>query len=309
MMFISSAKSEFGGEMPDVYFYDSLPPQLRIQIVQVWDETLGKGSAAQRAANEIYEHIVNVMRRELGQFKLDGQQRNGTSRDEWANTFLQVNDVDIALSMIELAGKAIERIASKQGYLGRYEAKSIAVAGIKEINHRLQEQGVGYQYSDGEIMRVDSQFLHAETVKPALALMHDVGYEGAQAEFLKAHEHYRHGDTKGALTDALKAFESAMQTICHKRGWEVDPKATSKTLIAIMFDKGLIPSYWQSHFSGLRINLESGVSTARNREGGHGQGPTITTVPVHLAGYVMHQTAAAIVFLVEAEKVLSQIQL
>lgn len=59
---------------------------------------------------------------------------------------------------------------------------------------------------------------------------------------------------------------------------------------------------WQSEFSGLRCVLESGVPTARNKLGGHGQGAQIVTVPGYLAAFVIHQTAAAIVFLVEAHK-------
>ena len=159
-------------------------------------------------------------------------------------------------------------------------------------------RGVGYQFADGEIIRVDSHLIHAEVVKPALSLLRGVEFAGAQAEFLKAHERYRHGDTKAALSECLNAFESVIKGICNKRGWSYNTKASSKTLIGILFEKHLIPDYWQSHFSGLRTTLESGVPTARNKDSGHGQGSEIKTVPSHLAGYVLHQTASAIVFLV-----------
>jgi hypothetical protein len=48
--------------------------------------------------------------------------------------------------------------------------------------------------------------------------------------------------------------------------------------------------------------LESGVPTARNRMGGHGQGSSVVEVPDYLVAHVLHQTASAIVFLVAAEK-------
>jgi hypothetical protein len=54
-------------------------------------------------------------------------------------------------------------------------------------------------------------------------LLHDAAYEGAEAEFLSAHEHYRHARNKEALTDALKSFESVMKSICTKRR---DPSAS-----------------------------------------------------------------------------------
>ena len=76
----------------------------------------------------------------------------------------------------------------------------------------------------------------------------------------------------------------------------------SKQLIEIAFEKELIPKFWTAHFSALRSSLESGVPTGRNKLGGHGQGPEVVEVPPHIVSYVLHQTASAIVFLVEAEK-------
>ena len=73
-------------------------------------------------------------------------------------------------------------------------------------------------------------------------------------------------------------------------------------MIQICFDNELIDSFWQSYYSSLRSLLESGVPTVRNKLSGHGQGTTPTTVPDHLVAYMLHMTAAAIVFLAEAEK-------
>ena len=84
---------------------------------------------------------------------------------------------------------------------------------IAELNTRFREHGVGYQYESGEIIRVDSQLLHSEVVKPALALLTSKEYEGANTEFLKAFEHYRKNDTKECLNECLKAFESTMKAL------------------------------------------------------------------------------------------------
>ncbi len=172
------------------------------------------------------------------------------------------------------------------------------------MNARFREHGVGYEYSDKEIIRIDSQLLHAEAVKPALVLLRATQYEGAQAEFLTAHEHYRRGRAKEALTECLKALESVMKGICAKRGWSHDPHATAKSLLDVLFEKRLIPEFWSSHFSGLRSTLEGGVPTGRNRLGGHGQGTQVVAVPEYLVAYVLHLTASAIVLLAEAEKAL-----
>ena len=178
----------------------------------------------------------------------------------------------------------------------------IADEAIEELNYRFKEHGVGYQFINEQIIRTDSELIHAEIVKPALKLLHQNHFAGAQEEFLKAHEHYRKGNAKEALSECLKAFESVMKAICDKRGWQYGSNATAKFLIQACFDNGLIDSFWQSHYSSLRNLLVNGVPTGRNKLSGHGQGTPPTTVPNHLVAYMLHMTASAIVFLAEAEK-------
>lgn len=64
-----------------------------------------------------------------------------------------------------------------------------------------------------------------------------------------------------------------------------------------------IPVYWQTHFNGLRSVLESAISTPRNRQAGHGAGVGPSPdIPDELISYVLHMTAATVLFLAEAEK-------
>ena len=60
---------------------------------------------------------------------------------------------------------------------------------IDELNERLRRAGVGYQFEDGRIFRVDSEWIHSEVVRPALRYLHQKGFEGPREEFLKAHGH------------------------------------------------------------------------------------------------------------------------
>jgi hypothetical protein len=163
---------------------------------------------------------------------------------------------------------------------------------------------LGYEFVGGEILRVDSQLIHAEAVKPALNLLSHQQYSGAQDEFLRAHEHYRKGNSKEAINECLKSFESTMKAICDRRGWAYPPEATSKKLIDICFRNGLIPDFWQGEFAGLRALLENGVPTGRNKTSGHGQGSQPVEVPPHMVSYILHMTAAGIVFLAKAEEAL-----
>ncbi len=221
---------------------------------------------------------------------------------ELVNFFLQVHDVNQSLDVVELGFLTIDASTRRRDYLGRYNASKTADNAIQELNIRFREHGVGYCFESRKIIRVDSQLIHSEVIRPALVLLGERRYAGAQQEFLQAHEHYRAGKAKEALNECLKSFESMMKSVCDQKGWTYDQRATAKNLIELCFNNGLVPKFWKQHFSSLRSLLESGVPTGRNRLGGHGQGAVPTAVPTHLVGYVLHMTAAAIVFLAEAEE-------
>jgi hypothetical protein len=304
----SKRQRKLRGEVPDVYTYTNLPVPLRTQIVHVWFDALG--SMEQYFQGQVisaYEFVVNALCREYGIFRLPPAKDYGDRQyiQELVNFFLNVRDHERALDAVELSFRVIDRGTREWDYLHRHNASEIADAAISELNARFQEHGVGFQYSGLKIIRIDSEYLHSEAVKPLLHLLADKRYAGAQQEFLKAHEHYRHGNAKEALNECLKAFESLMKSICDKRKWQYSKTATAKDLIQICLDNGLIPSFWQSHYGSLRSILESGVPTGRNKLGGHGQGAAPTVVPNYIASYMMHMTASTMLFLAEAEAVLS----
>ena len=252
-----------------------------------------------------YISIVEALCHEYGLFQLPAPEKHYGERDyikELLNYFLHERDIERSLDAVEMSFRFINDYTREGQYLRRYDAPKIADDAIEELNYRLKEHGVGYQFTNGEIIRIDSEWIHSEVVKPALKLLHGQHYAGAQDEFLKAHKYYRKGDTKQALSECLKAFESVMKAICDKRGWPYNQNATATSLIKVCFDNELIPKFWDAHYSSLRSLLESGVPTGRNKSGGHGQGTRPVPVPNHLAAYMLHMTASAIVFLVEAEK-------
>jgi len=91
---------------------------------------------------------------------------------------------------------------------------------------------------------------------------------GAEEEFRKAHEHFRHGRHKECLNEALKSFESVIKSICKQAGWDGEEHSNASKLIARFFKEEFIPQELQSQFSGLRTMLESSVPTVRNKMGG-----------------------------------------
>ena len=305
----SKRQKKLRGETPDVYVYNELPNPLRVQIVHIWMDTLGNNEQCSdyyhgNHVRQGYKAIIDILCREYGVFSLPGTRENYGDRnyiEELANFFLQEKEVEKVLDVVELSFFIIDDSTRGPNYLGRPDASERADSAIKELNNRFKEHGVGYQFTNGKIIRTDSELIHSEVVKPALTLLNQKHYAGAQQEFLKAHEHYRTGNAKEALSECLKAFESVMKAICDKRGWSYGNKATATPLIQTCFDNGLVPSFWQSQYASLRSLLESGVPTGRNNLSGHGQGTNPVSVPTYLVAYMLHMTASAIVFLTEAD--------
>jgi len=304
----SKRQKRLRGDVPDVYTYDEIANPLRVQIVHIWTDTLGKGNQwYEGEVRHAYEFIVNTLCREYGVFKLPGAKEYG-DRDyinELANFFLQTEDVENALDVIELSFRVIDRSTRGWSYLRRNNASEIADKAVSELNGRFKEHGVGFQFIDGEIIRIDSELIHSEAVKPALRLLNNKSYSGAQQEFLSAYEHYRHKKNKEALNDCLKSFESTMKAICDKRKWQYQTNATAKALIQVCFDNDLVPSFWQQQLNSLRSLLESSIPTGRNKLSGHGQGSSPVVVPDYLTAYMLHMTASTLVFLVTAEEELA----
>ncbi|ABF07734.1 STM4504/CBY_0614 family protein [Cupriavidus metallidurans] len=289
------------GEMPDVYAYDELPNPLRVQIVHIISDAFGTDNYGSDHAGKAYEFVKQTLCREFGVFELIKYPKS--DQESVFNFFLQEPSVERALDVVELCFKIIHSfIPDNWSYLNNTRRKLDTAEAVAELNERFKEHGVGYQFESGEIIRVDSEFLHAEAVKPTLAVLRDKGFQGANEEFLKAHEHYRHGRYKECLVDALKAFESTMKTICSLRGWRTQPTDTAKNLISTCMSNGLFPAYFDSQFSSIRSLLESGVPTVRNKNGGHGQGTDPVAVPEYLARYTLNLTATTILFMVEAHQ-------
>lgn len=122
----------------------------------------------------------------------------------------------------------------------------------------------------------------------------------ANAEYLKAHEAYRHADYETCLTECAKAFESVLKIIGAARGWGINQSDPAAKLIDAAVQAGFLASYVAAGFTSLRAMLESGAAPMRNKTAAHGAGTANRAVPKELASFQLHQTAAVIVFLIES---------
>ncbi len=279
----------------DVYQYDVMSPKLRQQILfifEYWNELL------QAYGNNypISTPIVAEMKKELGLPKLCSYPQS--DHHEFKEWFLEHDELDDLLDAIEIGVMMAEYHANDR----HDNSKQIVKDGISEINARALEDGFGFQIDDSQIMQIDTKFTHLEITIPALYLLNDSIYSGANREFRQAFEEYKSGNYDDCIHDCCNAFESVLKVILTQKNWEFNSTDSARKLLAIAFDNKLIPLYMQNEFNGLRAIFESGVPTVRNKEAGHGTGVNPRNIPKFIASFQLHQTAAAIILLAEAAK-------
>lgn len=305
----SKRQKKLRGETVDVYFYDVIPDSLRVQIAHIIRDGIGADRMAGRYSGgkpyNPYKSIHEILCREYGVFTLGKNPYNNESDEECVlNFFLQTAEVEKAIDIIEISFKYIENIIGKniQYYKEYFEVSMEPAEAVGELNGRFKEHGFGFQF-EGEMIRVDSKFVHSEIAKPTLHLLNNLKFVGPDEEYRKAHEHYRHGRNKECLAECLKAFESTMKVICAEKGWEYNQTDTAKKLIQICFQNGLVPTFTQNQFTSLQNLLESGIPTIRNKLGGHGQGQIPQKVDDEMTRYGLNLTGTNIIFLIEQSNI------
>ena len=186
----SKRRKRLRGEVPEVYQYETIPDELRVQVVHILNDAFGtpdymedEGVWNYINVSDAYNFIYTILCREYGRFDLDDNTND--SNHSVVNFFLQTEETEKAIDVIELAFQAID--PNVYGY----NVNISPAEAIDEFNYRFREHRVGYQYESGQIIRVDCEFIHSEAMKPALKMLSDPMYKGANEEFLSAHTHYR----------------------------------------------------------------------------------------------------------------------
>ena len=171
---------------------------------------------------------------------------------------------------------------------------------IDELNYRLRQHSLGYEFINGRLIEKTNEQIHKEVIKPALNLLHNKKFKGAEQEYFQAFDFYKAGKNKDAILNAIKAFESVLKTICKEMKYSYDnEKDTAKQLLQHLTDNNFYPAYLESHLTGIRTTLESGAPTLRNKKAGHGQGQDIVDVSDEYVEYALNLVATNIVLLVK----------
>ena len=304
-------------DISDVYQCDDIPKELRVQIIRIIDNL-------HKEMNSKYRHITNAFGSivesphsphtlysetherlcdEYGKFNLKEGYTGTNDREVLFEFFLTTKEIKKALDVIEVLMNVAEECIDYNGdsFFNLLDIQKIMKDAITKLNSRFHEHKVGYQYESSQITKINSKFVHTEVMKPALNLLADPVYKGANEEFLKAHEHYRKERNEECIIECSKAFESCLKIICDNRGWNYKDTDAAQKLIDIVLDKNLIPPFMKSPFSGFRAALDGGV-ILRNKRSAHGQGNKQENVPDYLAAYALHQTASNILLLICADQ-------
>ncbi len=301
------AEQENNKEYINVYKYDNLPETLRVQIIYIWIDSIGSYVEKKRynfdstkyIGNIVFPKLINYFVREYGVLRL----AKGENPQEQCFNFLMDAPTEKALDIIEISFMLINAINLDydEHQRGLSNIKIDATTAIKELNNRFKEHQLGYRFENNSIIQIDSEYIHQEVIKPVLDLLNVSGFEGAQEEFLLAHQRFKSGSYKEAIMEANKAFESTLKIICHQRNWKPakGKPDTASNLINVLLEKEFFPTYLHNQINALKDILIGGLPTVRNRNGGHGQGVETIEVPEYMANFAINTAAANIKLLVD----------
>ncbi len=248
--------------------------------------------------NDGWDILIDTLVRETGERSLK------TSKNSKASCLQILEptvDLDSQLNLIDLAFRYVGKVLNGRPdhELKLHGAAIKSEPAIKELNYRLREGGVGFQFENDQLIRIDSQYLHAEIVKSAINLLNRPGFKGPEEEFMAAHAQYRIGEHREAIASAGNALESTMKAICDAKKWSYDNSARISDLLKVLKSKGLFPDYLDTSFNQLISVLKSGLPEIRNNSASHGSGSIPLQIPAHFAAFAIHLAATKIVFLVE----------
>src|SRR3569833_1816901 len=100
------------GEVPDVFTYDAIPQEFRVQVTHIWLDALGRLNPdpyVRDKAEAVYKSIHDRLAREYGKFQL----ANGDeSQERKMKFFLNETHVDRVLDVIELSFQYVRAFGS-----------------------------------------------------------------------------------------------------------------------------------------------------------------------------------------------------
>lgn len=285
-LFSQRIKDEEGN--PEVYSYHFIE-KFRIQFLHILKDVSSKSKFFQ---DVYYTSICETYAREAG-ITAVAFPPSVNDANALYHFLLMCNDVEF-LDMFDLI--CSEYIDNSE--LFSYMTYSTTCKNlINEINMRLKQNSIGYEFCNHEIVIKTNEFAHENIIKPSLKLLLDNDFITAEQEFITAFSEYKRENNKQAIIEAAKAFESTMKIICDKCYGGHRENDTASKLLALLKANNFFPAYLEDYMNGLIKTLGSGVPTVRNKLTAHGQGSSVIDVPDEYVEYTLNAVATNMILL------------
>ena len=285
------------------FVYDSIPNDFKIQLIHTWNDFLKQDKIPPHFVDEVIKEIEKHILKEHGILALPETFFYSSKLDKIQNYFQIIKDVNRVLDVILFFCIFIEASESILKSLGFYFELTIKGDDIiKETNERFKFNGIGYQYCNKKIIRLDSELLHYESVEKTISLLNNPTYDNVNYEYLKALEHFRFNRNADCLTWCMKAYESMIKIIATNNRWIFKQNDTYSTLTKLLFTNNFFSSLMFQPLDNLRVLLENSINTLRNNRGGHGSGTELNIVPESLAKYMLYLTGSTLLLLLDTQK-------
>jgi hypothetical protein len=245
---------------------------------------------ARLTMERLYEELCSAYGREMLVAFTDASHRADlrSAERQLPDHLAMCPDLEV-MDYVDAVFQVSASIVEQSGAADPVEERRRLEAGVNTI---FEEEGVGYRWTDGRLVRFDGQIVHTEAIVPALAVLSTGRFGAAQSEFEEAVADFSRGAYRDTLTNANAAFESVLQVLTGKKG-------TAGELIAEARRQGLIPRYLGTsveHFE----KLMHGLPAARGQQGSsHGLGDRPIEADARLARLVLTVAAALITFLAD----------
>lgn len=235
------------GDAPDVYQYVSCSEGLRTQLLMKLDR-LAQIKYPRMDGHQLYTNVLPTLRFDKKVFALADRgydEYNADKHEFWA-WFIAEKDIDHLLSGLELFLNASLRRQLWDEV--EIELRSFTV---EQVNAAMLEDGFGFQFENGIIVEIGSEFIHKEVIVPVLGLLSNPKYGTVNEEFRKAHAEFRQQDYEDSIHDCCNAFESMGKIIAHENGWtEITDKSAAKDIVKAILHTSLFQRLWSRSLQG-----------------------------------------------------------
>jgi hypothetical protein len=175
-------------------------------------------------------------------------------------------------------------------HLGGYAESTASFE--RAINEAFEDETCPWRMDSGEFFKIDETFLGMRLAETAEQGLQTKSFRGAHNEFREARQDLLAGDSKGCISNAQKAFESALKTLLGT------DSGNASNLIRQLASSGKLNDLPPEFRAAFGEQVLMCLPTMGNRLGRHGQGRDVVAVPSVYARLTLELAAAYLNFLV-----------